>query len=265
MSWGAAKRAVKKFGADNTVLLFTDTRIESPDLYAFLWASAVNTGARLIEIADGRTPFEVFRDVGMLGNSRVDPCSRVLKREIAQRWLNANCDPLDTTLVFGLDYTEGHRFNDGDGRGVLPRYAKLGWHHVEAPMMAAPYLGRREMMTWAKLEGLPVSSAYETGFAHDNCGGGCVKAGKGHFSHLLKMRPDVYARWEAEEDAFNNARLDKLRQTILRDEITGQPTKPLSLRQLRERIEREPEQIDLFDIGGCGCFVTEGEDDVTNE
>ena len=29
---------------------------------------------------------------------------------------------------------------------------------------------------------------------------------------------------------------------------------PLSLRQLRERIQNGG-QVDMFDIGGCGCFV----------
>lgn len=33
---------------------------------------------------------------------------------------------------------------------------------------------------------------------------------------------------------------------------------PLPLRVLRGRIEQQPEQIDMFDIGGCGCFVDEG-------
>mgnify|MGYP003412778292 CR=1 FL=1 len=32
-------------------------------------------------------------------------------------------------------------------------------------------------------------------------------------------------------------------------------TKPYTLRELREDAEKKPEQIDIFDIGGCGCFV----------
>lgn len=256
MSWGAAKRTVQRHGVDATTMLYTDTRIESPGLYAFLAAGAQNVGAKLVQIADGRTPFEVFRDEKMMGNSRADPCSRVLKREVAEAWLTANCDPTDTTLVFGLDWTECHRFDDGEGHGVRPRYAKLGWHHVEAPMMDAPYIDRHGMLAWARLEGLPVSAAYGDGFAHDNCGGGCVKAGKGHWAHLLRTRPDVYAEWERNEDDFNDARPGKRCQTILRDEIAGMPTRPVSLRQLRERIERGG-QIDMFEIGGCGCFVGE--------
>lgn len=34
-------------------------------------------------------------------------------------------------------------------------------------------------------------------------------------------------------------------------------TKPYSLRQLEQDILTEPEQLDLFDFGGCGCFVDE--------
>jgi hypothetical protein len=255
VSWGAAKRTVRKYGAENTTLLFTDTLIESPGLYRFLEAGAANVGARLVRVADGRTPFQVFRDVKMLGNSQTDPCSRILKREPGERWLRENRTPDDTVLVFGLDWTEGHRFDDGEGHGVKPRYAKLGWAHVEAPMMDAPYIDRQGMLAWARLEGLPVSDAYPEGFAHDNCGGGCVKAGKGHFAHLLRTRPQVYAYWEDEEQAFNDGRPDKRRQTILRDEKKGEPSKPLSLRELRHRIEGGA-QVDMFDIGGCGCFVS---------
>lgn len=36
MSWAAGKRAVAKYGAENTTLLFTDTLIEDADLYRFL-------------------------------------------------------------------------------------------------------------------------------------------------------------------------------------------------------------------------------------
>lgn len=254
MSWAAAKRAVASYGAEDTTLLFTDTLIEDDDLYRFLRDGAENIGAPLVWLKDGRTPFQVFRDEGFLGNSRVDPCSRILKRELAQQWLEAHCDPGYTTLIFGIDWTEGHRFDDGENHGVRPRYARLGWPYSRAPMMEPPYLDRRDIAAWMKREGLRQSRAYEEGFAHDNCGGGCVKAGKGHFAHLLRVRPAIYARWEAEEDAFNADRVADDRHTILRDEHKDAPATPISLRQLRERIQRGA-QIDMFDIGGCGCFT----------
>lgn len=245
MSWGAAKRTADKYGKDNTTLLFTDTKIESPGLYSFIDEAAKNIGSRLIKISEGRTPFEVFNDVKMLGNSRVDPCSRILKREPGERWIKENCDPLNTVLVFGLDWTETHRYDDGGGRGVKPRYAKLGWPNVEAPMIDPPYMDRKDMIAWASREGLTISRSYSDGFAHDNCGGGCVKAGQGHFAHLLRMRPDVFAKWENEEQEFNRRRPGKRFQTFL---------KGISLRELRKKIQSGG-QVDMFSIGGCGCFV----------
>ena len=259
VSWAAAKRAVAKYGAENTTLLFTDTLIEDADLYRFLREGAANIGAPLVWLKDGRTPWQVFDDEGILGNSRMDPCSRVLKRDTAEKWIAANCDPMETVLVFGIDWTEDPRF-DGDPlpgktrrRGVKPRYNALGWPHVEAPMMEAPYMDRRDISDWLRREGIARSRAYDEGFAHDNCGGGCVRAGKGHFAHVLRVRPTVYAAWEAGEEGFNSKRPGKPFQTILRDEAFP-ATVPVSLRQLRERIEAGG-QIDMFDIGGCGCFV----------
>ena len=257
VSWEAGRRTLETFGAEKTTFLFTDTLIESPGLYDFLEASMRKTNARFVRIAEGRTPFQVFRDVKMLGNSRVDPCSRILKREPAEKWLRENCDPKDTTLIFGLGWDEIHRFDDGSGRGVRPRYNRMGWPNIDAPMLRKPFWTRQELMQAAREAGLPLSTSYEEGFAHDNCGGGCVKAGKGHWAHLLRVRPNIYAIWENEENAFNEGRPGKKRQTILRDEIKGHPTIPISLREFRERIEREM-QVDMFDIGGCGgCFYTD--------
>lgn len=268
MSWAAGKRAVDKYGVENTTLLFTDTLIEDLDLYRFLQEAAdninrhggSNISVKQVRLEDGRTPWEVFDDVGMLGNSRFDPCSRVLKREPAEAWLTANCDPADTVLVCGIDWTETHRY-DGDPKPAHPerrtgfknRYAALGWPHTWAPMTEAPYLGRREIGEWLKREGIKRARLYEMGFAHNNCGGFCVKAGKGHWAHLLRTLPEVYARAEAGEIAFNAKRPGKPFQTIVQDVHADRPNTPVSLTELRKRIQAQ--QVDLFDIGGCGCFV----------
>jgi hypothetical protein len=258
MSWAAAKRAQEK-APGRVTLLFTDTRAEDPDLYRFLAQAAENVGAPLVHIADGRTPWEVFRDVKLLGNSRADPCSRILKREPAEKWLAANCEPETTTLVFGIDWTETHRFDDSEGHGVKPRYAALGWPHVWAPMMEAPYLDRRDLIALARSEGLEPGRTYGEGFSHDNCARKCIKAGKGHWAHLLRVHPEIFAEAEREEDAFNAGRPGRKMQTILRDEIEGEPSRPLSLRALRERVQSGG-QVDMFDLGGCGCFVGNGDE-----
>jgi len=61
-SWAAAKRVAAVHGTAGLILLFTDTLIEDADLYRFLADAAVNVGGQLVRIAEGRTPWEVFRD-----------------------------------------------------------------------------------------------------------------------------------------------------------------------------------------------------------
>jgi hypothetical protein len=97
---------------------------------------------------------------------------------------------------------------------------------------------------------------YDLGMQHANCGGGCVRAGQGQFARLLDTMPERFAEWERNEQALRD-HLGK-EVAILRDR-TGGELRPLTLREFRERAEARPEQIDLFDIGGCGCFVAEEE------
>ena len=96
---------------------------------------------------------------------------------------------------------------------------------------------------------------YELGFSHNNCGGGCIKAGHSHFRHLLKTLPDVFEEWENEEEKMRQF-LDR-DVSILKDRRGGE-TKTLTLKQLRVMTDDEcPE----FEWGGCGCFAVESEDD----
>ena len=60
------------------------------------------------------------------------------------------------------------------------------------------------------------------------------------------------------EIAFNARRQWKKFQTIVQDVHTDRPNTPVSLTELRKRIEAR--EVDLFDVGGCGCFVTDGDD-----
>ncbi len=235
-SWAAAKRVVERHGAANTRLLFMDTRMEDEDLYRFLDEAAANVGAPLIRIAEGRTPWEVFFDRRFLGNSRVDPCSQILKRRLADAWVAEHCDPAATVCHVGIDWTERHRFDRLAQR-------KLPWVY-EAPMCDPPYINRYDILRWMKSEDLAPPRLYGMGFAHNNCGGFCVKAGQGHFANLLRALPERYAWHEENEQA--------LRHHLVKDVsiLKGGET----LKALREKIEAKGE-IDLFEIGGCGCFI----------
>jgi hypothetical protein len=259
----------------------------NPDWLAFL-ADLRDLCARdlpeLAWIADGRTPWDVFGNEQIIGNQRIDPCSKILKRQMGERWLAENCAPADTVLIFGIHWEEEHRLfhraKDGKPRGVQNRYKELGWPHVDATMCWGPWMSVQDITAWAKLEGLGRPRLYDLGFAHNNCGGFCVKAGEGHFVHLLRTKPELYAHHEAQEEAFNAARPGKKRQTVLAPErVVGVKTTvetdlnsfterrvhrpdrrrvPMTMREFREAANAG-EQVDLFDTGGCDCFYPEEE------
>lgn len=241
-SWAAARRVAATHGTERLTLLFTDTLVEDPDLYRFLKEAASNIGGELVRLQEGRTIWEVFRDERFLGNHRVDPCSKILKRELADRWLKENRDPSTTVVYVGIDWSESHRYE-------RLRERRKPWIY-EAPLCDAPYLTKTDILRDLASTGIRPPRLYGLGFSHNNCGGGCVKAGIGHFAHLYKTLPDVFAVWEREEDALRQYLGGNV--SILTDR-TGGERKPLPLSALRQRLDRGG-QVDMFEIGGCGCF-----------
>jgi hypothetical protein len=125
-------------------------------------------------------------------------------------------------------------------------------------MCESPWLSPADIAAWLRLEGLTRPRLYDLGFAHNNCGGFCVKAGEGHFALLLRTLPEVFAHHEAQEIAFNAGRPDRRRQTVLAPEIVQPDGKrkrvPMSLTEFRQGVEAGRD-VDLFDTGGCGCFL----------
>lgn len=245
-SWATARHVVAEHGAASTTLLFADTLIEDDDLYAFNDAASKQLGVPITRVADGRTPWQVFEDKRWLGNTRIAQCSHALKQEPCREWLNANPELTfsNTTLYVGIDWTETER---------LPAIVR-GWAPwtVSAPLTAPPYRDKAQLLAEAQKAGLPLPRLYRYGFAHNNCGGECVKGGQAQWIRLLEIFPERYARAERAEERMR-ALLGK-DVSILRDR-TGGVTRPLTLAALRRRIEEQPDQLDLFDEGGCGCFT----------
>lgn len=240
-SFFAAKRVVEKFGADKVDLLFADTKIEDEDLYRFLEDTVAYLKCNLVKIQDGRTPWEVFRDKRFLGNTRVDPCSLVLKRELL--WDHVNRHYRNAVVYVGLDWTEEHRLERL--REYRPEYK------IEAPMMWRPLVDKPDMMVHLSKLGIKIPRAYTMGFAHNNCGMFCVKSGQAQFRLLLKVMPERY-RWHEQQEQELREFLGK-DVAILRDRRGGK-TRPMTLREFRERIEAGGSH-DSRDWGGCGCAI----------
>jgi hypothetical protein len=245
-SWATARHVIAEHGTTNVTLLFADTNAEDPDLYRWNQLASDMLGVPITRVADPqeRDPWQVFEDKRWLGNTRIAQCSHVLKQEPARVWLKANTDPASTTLYVGIDWTEIER---------LPAIVR-GWQPwtVDAPLTRPPYRDKQQLIAKARALGLPTPRLYRLGFAHNNCGGACVKGGQAQWVRLLEVFPERYARAEAAEVKMR-ALLGR-DVSILRDR-TGGTTTPLTLAALRRRVEEQPDQLDLFDEGGCGCFT----------
>ena len=245
-SWAAAKRIREHHPDDVIVCVFTDTKTEDEDLYRFLPQAAGDVGGQLVTLADGRDVWEVFFDEKMIGNTRADICSRILKRDLVRKWIEETYQPDEVIIYMGIDWSEMHRFER-----AVPRWLP---YTLKAPLCDPPYLSKQDVIRWAEDEGLTPPRAYELGFPHNNCGGFCVKQGRAAFAHLLKVLPERYAYHEAKEQEFRDFVGKDV--AILRDRRGGE-TKPFTLIQLRERVEIQGEQLELDDWGGCGCMVDE--------
>ena len=282
-SWATAKRVIKSHGKENVMCLFTDTLIEDDDLYRFLLETtqemygidktdliemtnnippvsnetiqdrkkyltdlAIKSNERdpsFIWISDGRTPWEVFKDVRWIGNSRIAQCSHKLKQEVSAKWLNLNYSEDECVLYLGIDWTEEHRT-----AAPIKNWQPFT---VKFPMCEEPLTDKHEMLEDLNNLGIETPKLYKQEFAHNNCGGFCVRGGQGHFINLLKQNPELYNYHENKEEEmrqFLNKDVSILRRT--RKKIRYN----LTLEQLRIEYETGQE-IDLTDIGGCGCFV----------
>lgn len=241
-SFEVARLLVEAHGPDPVQCVFTDTATEDEDLYRFVRETIAHLQCELVHLADGRNIWEVFTDVRFMGSSRIDPCSKILKRELFRKWLTAtHPDPTRVALYYGIQEHEKHRIV-----AIQERWAP---YRVEAPLIALGTTKEQMMVTLDRL-GIELPQLYELGFEHNNCGGFCVKAGQRQFLHLLKVLPERYAYHEAEQE--------KLFQRIgphgFIKKTTDGELRYLSLREFRELIQRG-EQPQMFQDGACACFT----------
>jgi len=241
-SWLAAKRVAKQYGTDDLLLVFTDTLMEDEDLHRFLYEAAADVGGELVILTDGRDPWQVFTDKKFMGNTRIAHCSKELKSKPFEKWLKEqNFD--DFIVYLGIDWTEEHR---------LIAHRKYVKHRVEAPMCDKPFLSKQDILNELELSGIELPRLYKLGFSHNNCGGGCVKAGQGQWAMLYRAMPARYLKFEGQQEKLMSevpATRPFLRRTI------DNKLCYLTLREFRENILDKNIQEDVFDVGGCGCFI----------
>lgn len=244
-SYEALRRTLDKHGPYNTVAIFADTGIEDEDLYRFLKDVESYLGIHIGWLADGRTPFEVMRDRRVITMQGMAPCSIELKRDVIDEHVKEFFSHAEYTRVFGMDWTEQSRMER-----LRKRLAPVP---VWFPLSEPPYANKEQIMAQLRSVGIEPPRLYAMGFKHNNCGGGCVKAGQAQWAHLFKLMPERYARWEAEEEGIRQYLGKDI--SILKDRRNNE-SKPLTLRAFREGLQAS-QQYDLMDWGACSCYVQE--------
>lgn len=243
-SFGTACKIIEEHGAENVTLLFADTLIEDEDLYRFLYESAEKLGAHLVHLKDGRTPWEVFKDVKYIGNSRTAPCSRILKTDQCSKWMKEHYSPETAKLCLGLLIDEWER---------LPR-AQKNWEpwEVTAPLCEEPVWSARDIDNKLKELNIERPRLYDMGFPHNNCGGFCVRAGQRQMQELYEQMPERFLYHEEQMEHVLSERPKT--KPFLKKTEDGE-TRYLSLKDFREMMDENPDKRFGAAHGGCACFV----------
>ncbi|MFD5428259.1 hypothetical protein [Streptomyces sp. NPDC127084] len=231
-SFAAAVRVAARHGTDNLTLLIADTGIEDPDLWRFAADTSRLLGVPLTKVADGRTPWQVFHDKKFLGNDRLAPCTMVLKQIPCRSWMEKHAYPADTLVYIGIEPTPRDKAR-------IPAIAR-NWKpwQTRFPLCSKwePPLTKAQLLQEARTLGVEPPRLYDMGFAHNNCGGTCVRAGMRQWRHLLDVMPDRYAYAEAQEEDLRRL-LGPV--TILRQR-RNRVSRPLPLAELRRSHESAP-------------------------
>lgn len=239
-SYAAAKRVCERYGSENVTLLCADTLSEADDWRDFVNESAAVLGAELVMLTHGLDVWQLADQQRAIPSSRMGFCTRILKREPMDAWREQHCEPDDTVIYLGFDWTEGHRLERA-------KTAMKPWK-VEAPLMWQPILDKAECLTMIRTDGLPFPTAYDLGLPHNNClKFGCVKGGIRYWARLLDVLPDTFARTEALEADMRA----KVGDHAMLSDRRGGTRVPMPLSRLRERVE-SGEKL-AGDWGACGC------------
>lgn len=243
--------ALRTYPRESVVLYFNDTKWEHPDLYRFLSDLEKHFDLKITVDSDGRSPEQLFYSKNTLANNRMPFCSSVLKAQRLQRYFR-NGD----NLIFGISGDEAHRANR-----LVAVYHEIGvktgrWPKLVFPLIAER-VSREQIDAFLRTIGIEEPLLYRLGFEHNNCSGGCVRAGKKQWKLLYEKLPEVYADRERVEREMRRYTGKDI--SFFKDE---------TLEEFRGRIERkelpayyyanhDPMQPSLFEtecIGVCSSM-----------
>ncbi|MGF9796394.1 phosphoadenosine phosphosulfate reductase family protein [Brevibacillus agri] len=239
---------VRKYGSENSILLFTDTLWEHEDNYRFMYDVAEYIGLEITTRVDGRTPEEVFEQTRFLGNSRLAKCSSELKVKQTVIFIEElRLKGYEPILYFGIGPHEKHRKDN-----LTEFYSHQALENVETrfPLIDLN-LSDTDIKSIIENEWkIQLPAMYKEGFSHANCGGRCVRGGFNHYKHLYLTWPHKYREQEEMEEKIREMLGDV---TILKKKDGTS----LTLKKYREQIEQSLEDgeapVEEEDSVPCVC------------
>lgn len=210
MSWGAAKLTVNKYGADNVLLLFADTGVESDGTYRFILQGANALGCNIVLVRanpGGKyiTPWDIAAEHDFIPAWNRPICSAFLKQKPLEKWIKSNLNK-DCIVVIGFGIEEENRI---ERLKKSKRYKNL-WF----PLADKPYTTVCDIRKWLNEYGITESDLYDKGANHANCNGACFQAGIGTWAWLYTTNKPLFLHYAEKEEAFNKGR--EKQRTILR-------------------------------------------------
>lgn len=218
--------AFRNYPKEDIVLYFNDTKWEHKDLYRFLNDLSVYFDHPITTDSDGRSPEELFYDHNAIANNRMPFCSHELKALRLQKYYKDG-----DTLVFGLGLDEPHR-----AIRLTSVYDGVSSKTGKACSLMFPLISnevtKEDIDKFLRDANIDEPELYKLGFLHNNCSGGCVRAGKKHWKVLYEKLPEVYAERERVEremreytgkdiHIFKDETLEAFRGRIERKELSA--------------------------------------------
>lgn len=264
-----------------TIALFTDTLIEDDDLYRFnleiiqrLYKpelkeiifnnlnipdySVIEKRKKYLEylrlkhtkfisefkwLSLQQTPFDIFQKEKLMGNSLFDPCSKILKRSLALKYIKLNYRPNNVRIYIGFDHDEPNRINK----------SKNYWqpYRVDFPLAVFPYI-YEEFTQWLVQNNIEIPQLYKKGFSHNNCGGFCVKAGQKQFFELHENYPERYEQF-SQMELQTYQKIGTIHPFIKKQKKNV--IEYLTMKQFKEKYMQQNDTIDNSDDHSCSCFL----------
>ena len=245
----AAMRCIEWYGRDRVTLVNADTGCESAGNYALVDALETAAGIPIVRLNQGKDIWDVFDEHGVMRmQNGACKASIELKQKPLDAFTHSSFAPDEVVVAVGMSSTESDR------QSRLTR--RIEPYQILAPLNVSPRLSECEIVAELARYGLPESMAYNLGYTHDNCKGGCVLAGQAQWVGLLSDDPEHFAYCERRETPF----YERTGFTVLKDRRGGE-TKSYPLSQLRA--DREAGRKFRFRTSWrstCGCMMI-GEND----